>query len=114
MVLVPDHIQKPLYEAEIEPNLTPGKTLMFAHGFYIHFSAITPLEGVDVLSMIAPKSPGHRLRELYQEGVSVPALLAVHQDASGNATTTALAYARGLGSLRAGVAGHNVQGRDGN
>ncbi len=104
MVLVPDHIQKPLYEAEIEPNLAPGKTLMFAHGFNIHFGAITPPEGVDV-SMIAPKSPGHRLRELYQEGVGVPALLAIHQDASGNATTTALAYARGLGSLRAGVLG---------
>ena len=104
MVLVPDHIQKPLYEAEIAPNLTPGKTLMFAHGFNIHFGAITPPEGVDV-SMIAPKSPGHRLRELYQEGVGVPALLAVHQDASGDATTTALAYARGLGSLRAGVLG---------
>ena len=104
MVLVPDHIQKPLYEAEIAPNLTPGKTLMFAHGFNIHFGAITPPEGVDV-SMIAPKSPGHRLRELYQEGVGVPALLAVHQDASGVATTTALAYARGLGSLRAGVLG---------
>jgi ketol-acid reductoisomerase len=104
MVLVPDHIQKPLYEAEIAPNLTAGKTLMFAHGFNIHFGAITPPEGVDV-SMIAPKSPGHRLRELYQEGVGVPALLAVHQDASGNATTTALAYARSLGSLRAGVLG---------
>ena len=75
---------------------------MFAHGFNIHFGAITPPEGVDV-TMIAPKSPGHRLRELYQEGVGVPALLAVHQDASGDATTTALAYARGLGSLRAGV-----------
>lgn len=104
MVLVPDHIQKPLYEAEIAPNLTPGKTLMFAHGFNIHFGAITPPEGVDV-SMIAPKSPGHRLRELYQEGVGVPALLAVHQDASGHATDTALAYARALGSLRAGVLG---------
>src|ERR687891_1568844 len=104
MVLVPDHIQKRLYEEEIAPNLAPGKTLMFAHGFNIHFGAITPPPGIDV-AMIAPKSPGHRLRELFQEGVGVPALLAVHQDATGNATETALAYARGLGSLRAGVLG---------
>ena len=102
MVLVPDHIQKRLYEEEIAPNLAPGKTLMFAHGFNIHFGAITPPAGIDV-AMIAPKSPGHRLRELFQEGVGVPALLAVHQDATGHATETALAYARALGSLRAGV-----------
>jgi ketol-acid reductoisomerase len=102
MVLVPDHIQKRLYEEEIAPNLTPGKTLMFAHGFNIHFGAIKPPEGIDV-AMIAPKSPGHRLRELFQEGVGVPALLAVYQDATGHATETALAYARALGSLRAGV-----------
>jgi hypothetical protein len=74
MVLVPDHIQKRLYEEEIAPNLAPGKTLMFAHGFNIHFGAITPPDGIDV-AMIAPKSPGHRLRELFQEGVGVPALL---------------------------------------
>ena len=104
MVLVPDHIQKRLYEEEIAPNLAPGKTLMFAHGFNIHFGAVTPPPGIDV-AMIAPKSPGHRLRELFQEGVGVPALLAVHQDASGRATDTALAYARALGSLRAGVLG---------
>jgi ketol-acid reductoisomerase len=104
MVLVPDHIQKRLYEEEIAPNLAPGKTLMFAHGFNIHFGAVAPPPGIDV-SMIAPKSPGHRLRELFQEGVGVPALLAVHQDASGRATDTALAYARALGSLRAGVLG---------
>ena len=102
MVLVPDHIQKRLYEEEIAPNLKPGMALMFAHGFNIHFGAISPPEGVDV-TMIAPKSPGHRLRELYQEGVGVPALLAVHQDATGHATDTALSYARALGSLRAGV-----------
>jgi ketol-acid reductoisomerase len=102
MVLVPDHIQKRLYHEEIEPNLAPGKTLMFAHGFNIHFGAIVPPPGIDV-AMIAPKSPGHRLRELFEEGVGVPALLAVQQDASGTATETALAYARGLGSLRAGV-----------
>ncbi|HEX2281091.1 MAG TPA: NAD(P)-binding domain-containing protein, partial [Thermomicrobiales bacterium] len=70
MVLVPDHIQKRLYEDEIAPNLSPGKTLMFAHGFNIHFGAITPPPGIDV-AMIAPKSPGHRLRELFQEGVGV-------------------------------------------
>src|ERR687894_1382763 len=104
MVLVPDHIQKRLYEEEIAPNLASGKTLMFAHGFNIHFGAITPPPGIDV-AMIAPKSPGHRLRELFQEGVGVPALLAVHQDATGQATDTALAYARALGSLRAGVLG---------
>jgi ketol-acid reductoisomerase len=75
---------------------------MFAHGFNIHFGAVKPPEGIDV-AMIAPKSPGHRLRELFQEGVGVPALLAVHQDASGHATDTALGYARALGSLRAGV-----------
>jgi ketol-acid reductoisomerase len=102
MVLVPDHIQKRLYEEEIAPNLTPGKTLMFAHGFNIHFGAIAPPEGVDV-SMIAPKSPGHRLRELFEEGVGVPALLAIQQDATGHAKETALAYSRALGSLRAGV-----------
>ncbi len=104
MVLVPDHIQKRLYEEEIAPNLEPGKTLMFAHGFNIHFGAIAPPDGIDV-AMIAPKSPGHRLRELFEEGVGVPALLAVHQDSTGRATDTALAYARALGSLRAGVLG---------
>jgi ketol-acid reductoisomerase len=102
MILVPDHIQKRLYEEEIAPNLEPGKTVMFAHGFNIHFGAVVPPPDIDV-SMIAPKSPGHRLRELFQEGVGVPALIAVHQDASGNATETALAYGRALGSLRAGV-----------
>ncbi len=102
MILVPDHVQKRVYEQDIAPNLGPGKTLMFAHGFNIHFGAIEPPDGVDV-SMVAPKSPGHRLRELYQEGVGVPALVAIHQDASGKAMQSALAYARGLGSLRAGV-----------
>jgi ketol-acid reductoisomerase len=102
MHLVPDHVQKRVFEQDLKPGLTPGKTLMFAHGFNIHFKAIAPPQGVDV-SMIAPKSPGHRLRELYQEGVGVPALLAIEQDASGNARQTGLAYARGLGCLRAGV-----------
>ena len=102
MILVPDHIQKRLYEEEIAPNLGPGKTIMFAHGFNIHFGAVVPPDGIDV-SMIAPKSPGHRLRELFQEGVGVPALVAIQQDASGHALETALAYGRALGSLRAGV-----------
>src|SRR3984957_19041392 len=102
MVLVPDHIQGDLYKSDIEPNLTPGKTLMFAHGFNIHFGAITAPPGVDV-SMIAPKAPGHRVRELFTEGVGVPALVAVHQNASGKAREQALAYALGLGCLKAGV-----------
>ena len=102
MLLVPDHTQRRVYEDAIKPNLTPGKTLMFAHGFNIRFGQIQPEAGIDV-SMIAPKSPGHRVRELYQEGIGVPALLAVHQDTSGDARRVALAYAKGLGSLSAGV-----------
>jgi ketol-acid reductoisomerase len=102
MILVSDHIQGDLYEKEIAPALTAGKTLMFAHGFNIHFGFIKAPEGVDV-SMVAPKAPGHRVRELYVEGVGVPALVAVHQNATGQATERALAYARALGSLKAGV-----------
>ncbi len=102
MVLVPDHLQKSIYEESIKPHLTSGKTLMFAHGFSIHFSQIEPPADVDV-SMIAPKAPGTRVRELYQEGIGVPALVAVHQDPSGHALEVALAYARGIGSLSAGV-----------
>ena len=102
MILVPDHIQGDLYNSEIAPHLTPGKTLMFAHGFNIHFGQIHAPAGVDV-SMIAPKAPGHRVRELFSEGVGVPALVAVHQDASGNALANALAYALALGCLKAGV-----------
>ena len=102
MVLVSDHIQADLYKSDIEPNLAPGKTLMFAHGFSIHFKAIAPPQGIDV-TMCAPKAPGHRVRELYVEGVGVPALIAIHQDASGQARENALAYARGLGCLKAGV-----------
>ena len=82
--------------------MTAGKTLMFAHGFNIHFGQIVPPEGVDV-TMIAPKAPGHRVRELFTEGVGVPALVAVHQDASGQALPRALAYALALGCLKAGV-----------
>jgi len=102
MILVPDHIQADLYASDIAPNLTAGKTLMFAHGFNIHFGFITPPADVDV-SMIAPKAPGHRVREVFVEGSGVPALVAIHQDASGKALDKALAYAAALGSLRAGV-----------
>jgi len=102
MVLVSDHIQPDLYNNEIEPNLSKGKTLMFAHGFSIHFGYVKPPADVDV-SMIAPKSPGHRVRELFVENVGVPGLVAVHQNASGKALQNALAYALGIGCLRAGV-----------
>ena len=102
MILVPDPVQPALYRQTIAPGLKSGDTLMFAHGFNIRFHQIVPPPDVDV-SMIAPKSPGHRLRELYQEGTGTPALLAVHQDVSGQAKEMALAYARGIGCTRAGV-----------
>ncbi len=102
MILVHDHLQGDLYNKEIAPHMTAGKTLMFAHGFNIHFKQIAPPKDVDV-TMIAPKAPGHRVRELYVEGVGVPALVAVHQDASGKALQNALAYALALGCLQAGV-----------
>jgi len=102
MVLLPDHVQGQVYRDEIAPVLTKGKTLMFAHGFNIHFNEIKPPSDIDV-SMIAPKAPGHRVRELFVEGVGVPALVAIAQDASGKALENALAYAFGLGCLKAGV-----------
>lgn len=102
MILVPDPVQPALYEEAIAAGLKAGDTLMFAHGFNIRYHQIVPSPDVDV-SMIAPKSPGHRVRELYQEGGGTPALLAVHQDASGQAKEMALAYAKGLGCTRAGV-----------
>ncbi|MCS6805987.1 MAG: ketol-acid reductoisomerase [Acidobacteriota bacterium] len=102
MMLVPDQTQRQIYEDSIQANLAAGKTLMFAHGFNIHFSQIVPPPHVDV-SMIAPKAPGHRMRELFTEGVGVPALLAIHQDFSGHAKADALAYARGIGCTKAGV-----------
>jgi len=102
MILVADHIQADLYNESIAPHMLPGKTLMFAHGFNIHFQQIAPPAGVDV-SMVAPKAPGHRVRELYTEGVGVPALVAVHQNATGEALERALAYALALGCLKAGV-----------
>jgi len=102
MILVPDPVQPALYHEAIAPGLKAGDTLMFAHGFNIRFHQIVPPPDVDV-SMIAPKSPGHRLRELYREGTGTPALLAVYQDVSGQAKDMALAYARGIGCTRAGV-----------
>ena len=102
MILVADHIQGDLYTKDIAPHMKAGKTLMFAHGFNIHFGAITPPKDVDV-SMVAPKAPGHRVREVFTEGSGVPSLVAVHQNASGKALENALAYATGLGSMRAGV-----------
>ena len=102
MILVPDHIQAAIYHQDIAPHMTPGKTLMFAHGFNIHFAQIAPPPGIDV-SMIAPKAPGHRVRELFVENVGVPALVAVHQDASGQALQRALAYGLALGCLKAGI-----------
>ena len=101
MILVADHIQGDLYHRDIAPHLTPGKTLMFAHGFNIHFQQIAAPAGVDV-SMVAPKAPGHRVRELYTEGVGVPALVAV-RNSTGEALERALAYALALGCLKAGV-----------
>jgi len=102
MVLTPDTGQGALYREAIAPNLTPGKTLMFAHGFNIRYECIQPPAGVDV-SLVAPKSPGHRVREVFVEGGGTPALVAIHQDASGQALAVALSYAAALGLTRAGV-----------
>ncbi len=102
MVLVPDTTAATLYTEAIGPNLAPGKMLMFAHGFNIRFGAITVRPDVDV-SMVAPKSPGHRVRELYVEGAGTPALIAIHQDATGKARALTLSYAKGIGVTRAGV-----------
>ncbi|HLE18515.1 MAG TPA: ketol-acid reductoisomerase [Syntrophales bacterium] len=102
MMLAPDQSQKEIYYQSVEKKLTPGKTLMFAHGFNIHFGQIVPPPGIDV-TMIAPKCPGHMLRQLYTEGAGPPALVAVYQDASGKAKQNALAYAKGIGCSRAGV-----------
>jgi ketol-acid reductoisomerase len=102
MVLVPDTAQATLFRYAIRPHLSAGKTLMFAHGFNVRFGTLDLPTDIDV-SMIAPKSPGHRVRELYQEGAGTPALVAVHQDASGTARDFALSYAKGIGVTRAGV-----------
>jgi len=102
MILLPDHVQGDVYRNDIAPHMAKGKTLMFAHGFNIHFGEIKPPADIDV-SMIAPKAPGHRVRELFVEGVGVPALVAIAQDASGHALENALSYAFALGCLKAGV-----------
>ncbi len=102
MMLIPDHLQREVYEKAIEPGLAEGKMLMFAHGFNIHFQQIDPPDFVDV-TMIAPKGPGHLVRRVFTEGGGVPCLLAVHQDASEVASQLALAYAKGIGGTRGGV-----------
>jgi len=102
MILVPDTKQALVYSESIEPHLGAGKTLMFAHGFNIRYDQIRPPANVDV-SLVAPKAPGHRVREVFEHGGGVPGLVAVHQDASGNALQDALAYAKGIGCTRAGV-----------
>jgi len=102
MVLVPDHVQAGVYRDHIAPNLRPGSMLMFAHGFSIRFGAIEPSPEVDV-AMIAPKGPGHLVRRQYLDGIGVPGLVAVHQDATGNALALALAYGHGLGCARGGL-----------
>ena len=102
MILVPDTIQKKVYQSSIEPNMHPGQLLMFAHGFNIRFDRIRPGAGIDV-GMVAPKGPGHLVRSVFEQGGGVPALFAVESDATGTARARTLAYARGIGATRAGV-----------
>lgn len=102
VILVPDQTQKEVYEESVAPNLKEGAALIFAHGFNIHFGQIVPRDDVDVL-MVAPKGPGHLVRRVFTEGGGVPALIAVHQDATGNAKAIGLAYADAIGSAKAGV-----------
>jgi len=101
-LLLPDHVQKQVWDEEIAPNLEPGAAVLFAHGLNIHFERIAPPEGHDVI-MVAPKAPGHRVRELYVSGAGTPGLVAVHRDASGNALDLALAYGVGIGCARVGL-----------
>lgn len=101
-ILLPDERQKAVYEAEIAPYLTPGKALMFAHGFNVHFGQITPPADVDVF-LVAPKGPGHLVRRQFVEGAGVPGLFAIYQDATGQARDLALAYGKGIGSARGGL-----------
>ena len=101
-ILTEDEVQPKVYKNEVEPNLTAGKTLLFSHGFNIHFVQIVPPANVDVI-MVAPKGPGHLVRRVYTEGAGVPALIAIYQDASGKAKETALAYAKGIGATKVGV-----------
>jgi ketol-acid reductoisomerase len=102
MILAPDTVQPAIYEKEIAPHLSAGKMLMFAHGFNVRFGTIQLPKNIDV-TMVAPKAPGHRVREVFLEGGGTPALLAIHQDATGTAKQLALSYAKGLGATRAGV-----------
>jgi ketol-acid reductoisomerase len=102
MILVPDELQADIFREEIAPGLVPGNTLLFAHGFSIHFGQVAPPPGVNVV-MVAPKGPGHLVRRTYAEGQGTPGLVAVGQDATGDAKSTALAYAKGIGCTRAGV-----------
>ena len=102
MILINDELQADMYKKDIEPNLEPGNMLMFAHGFNIHFCQIEPPKDVDVF-MVAPKGPGHLVRRTFTEGGGVPCVFAVHQDATGEATQKALAYAKGIGGTRSGV-----------
>jgi ketol-acid reductoisomerase len=102
MMAIPDHIQGGVYRDQIAPNLKPGSAFMVAHGFSIHYREVVPSPEMDVM-MVAPKAPGHRMRELFTDGVGVPGLLAVHQDATGNAKQIGLAYAKGVGCTGAGV-----------
>jgi ketol-acid reductoisomerase len=101
-ILTQDHIQAKLYEEDVKPHLRKGKTLLFSHGFNIHYGQIVPPKEIDVV-MIAPKGPGHLVRREYEKGAGVPSLLAIHQDFTKKAKKTALAYAKGLGATRAGV-----------
>ena len=102
MMLAPDTVQPGVYKKDIAPHLTAGKMLMFAHGFNIRYNTIVPPADVDV-TMVAPKSPGHRVREVFEEGGGVPGLIAIHQDASGHARALTMSYAKGIGVTRAGV-----------
>ena len=102
MILLPDEVQAAVYEKDIKPNLTPGKALLFAHGFNIHFNQIVPPKDVDVF-LIAPKGPGHLVRRTFTEGGGVPCLVGIQQDATGEALKVALAYAKGIGGTRSGV-----------
>ena len=102
MMLVPDELAADVYNKQVAPHMTEGKTLAFAHGFNIHFQAVQPPKDVDVI-MIAPKGPGHTVRSQYMQGKGVPSLIAVHQDFTGKAKETALAYASGIGAGRAGI-----------
>jgi ketol-acid reductoisomerase len=102
MILLPDEVQKTVYKQEIEPHLTNGKVLAFAHGFNIHFAQVVPPANVDVV-MVAPKGPGHLVRRTYEQGQGVPSLFAVYQDATGQARDRAMAYAKGIGGTRAGI-----------